>query len=126
MKKIHFSLVLLVLLSLIVVGCGTSPSSQTPAVANPTLTIVNQTGVRIWYVQISPVTDDNWGDDWLAEDQELRNGQSETFTLRFPLSVQNKYDIRLMDPEYNKYTMYSVTIGSNDQLIFTAAEYESD
>jgi hypothetical protein len=122
MKKIHFCLALAVLLSLTVLGCSTSPSAE----SNPTLTIVNQTGVRIWYVQISPITDDNWGDDWLDEKQELRNGQSVTLTLHFPLSVEDKYDIRLLDPDYNKYTMYNVTIGPNDQLIFTAADYESN
>jgi hypothetical protein len=128
MKKIHFSLVLLVLLSVVIMGCGTTspaPAPQPRAVeSNPTLTIVNNTGGMIWFVYMSPSTDTTWGDDWLADDQVLPNGQSVTVILLYPLRTQNMYDIMLRDPDGNTYTKYGVTLTGNDMVIFNADDLD--
>jgi hypothetical protein len=123
MRKIHIGLMMLVvLLGLTIIGCAGTPSAASEG--NPTLTIVNQTGGRIWYLYISPPTEDTWGRDWLASDQELHNGQSVTVTLSYPLSVHNKYDVMLIDPNEITYSKFNITLRGNDQLIFTATDLD--
>ncbi len=46
-----------------------------------TITMINQSGETICYVNISPVTDQYWGDDWLSSSETVGNGQTRPFTV---------------------------------------------
>ena len=70
-----------------------------------TVTIVNDTGGwDIWYVYISPSTDDSWGDDWLGSDI-LYDGDSVEFNV-----YDGVYDIRLVDEDDDEYIRYGVEV----------------
>ena len=97
MKKLFLGFLFLTLIV-------TSPFAQ----VNPSITIVNNTGYEVWYVYISQTTSSTWGDDFLDPNQVLRNGESATFTLPFPLNVVNRYDIHLIDLDGDSYTQWDV------------------
>jgi hypothetical protein len=77
----------------------TGPGPQTPAAA-PTavstrsvatespggggefqLKVVNQTSADICYVLISPSAADEWGDDWLGDEEIIKTGMSRVFDV---------------------------------------------
>jgi hypothetical protein len=46
-----------------------------------TLTMVNRSGEAVCYVQISPVTDDTWGDHWLGSSETVADGARREFEV---------------------------------------------
>lgn len=75
-------------------------SSSEAAQAAPTagkanLTVVNQAGVAICYLYISPSDADTWGEDWLG-DAVIRPGKQRTFSL-----PPGEYDLKAEDCEGN-------------------------
>jgi len=87
---------------------------------NPTITIVNNTGYTINGIWIKASTAVHWGNNvgsW------LQDGQSQTFTLSQPLSVQNVYDIRLSGGGFN-FSQYGVTVSNNMTITFTTAHLD--
>ncbi len=93
------------------VGCGAggtvgergSPSSTG---AKAQLRIVNGlSDYDIHYVKVSLSTNDSWEDDRLDEDQVLRPGQSESWSID-----PGEWDIRCIDEDQDKYTRMRVCI----------------
>ncbi len=75
-------------------------------VSGGTVEIVNDTGgYDIWYIYISPATEDTWGDDWLDETEILPSGSSVSFNV--PNDV---YDIMLVDEDDDEYIRYGVNV----------------
>ena len=85
----------------------------------PSVRIVNNTGYTIYYVFVSPSDNEFWGNDILADDEILENGQTLMFELTRPLSQVNVYDIRLIDEEDDSYRKMGITITNNARIVFT-------
>ena len=56
---------------------------------NVQLTLINNSGEEVYYVYISPVTDDTWGDDWLGSTETIPSGSRRTFSV-----PPGDYDLR--------------------------------
>ena len=97
---------------------------ETASFDGPPVTIVNNTGYEVWYVFISPTTDDSWGSDRLASNQVLRNGQSVSLNLPHQLNVTNRYDIRLVDSDGDTYTKMNVQVSANSRIEFTFSDID--
>lgn len=68
--------------------------------------IINDTGgYDIWYIYISSTYDDEWGSDWLDDDEVLISGN----TIRFSVP-DGVYDIRLVDEDDDEYIRYGVDV----------------
>ena len=81
------------------------------------ITIVNNTGFPIWYVYISPSADNSWGDDLLADDQIIDDGESVVLHLQY--SEGNRYDIMLEGSVGDIYIKYDEKITDKSRIIFT-------
>ena len=90
----------------------------------PPITIVNNTGYEVWFVLISPSSHDHWGRDRLASDQVLRNGQSVTVNLPYPINEENEYDIQLIDLDEDSYTKWNVRVSPNARIVFTFDDFD--
>ena len=89
----------------------------------PSVTLINNTGTTIWLVHISETTSDNWGDDRLAPDQIIRNSESVSIQLEFPLNIVNTYDFRFIDYGGNAYTKRNMKVTDNGRIIFNASDF---
>ena len=100
--------------------CGTPLVAQwtTTSIAKPVVTIVNNTGFTIYNVQLSQTATSNWEEDVLKE-KVLRNGNRIRVTLAYPLTVANRYDIKLTDEDGDTYTKWNVFITDEKIIIFT-------
>ncbi|HET91168.1 MAG TPA: hypothetical protein ENN99_10590 [Chloroflexi bacterium] len=126
MKNISGILLAITILALVTLACGGSdtatPAAQTAAVPpttmptntpraptqapepqpaeemleGATIEITNQSGIEIWYIQISPSKSEQWGDDWLGENV-IANGQTHVIA-GIP---EGQYDVRALDREEN-------------------------
>ncbi|MEZ0396578.1 MAG: hypothetical protein ABWK53_09150, partial [Anaerolineales bacterium] len=67
-----------------------------PTPSTATLVLVNNSGVDIWYVYISPTTETTWGDDWLGSDI-IPAGSTYTFSNITP----GNYDLLAVDSNQN-------------------------
>ena len=81
------------------------------------ITLVNNTGFPIWYVYISLSTDNNWGDDLLADDQIIDDGES--VNLNLPYSEEDRYDIMLEGSVGDIYIKQNEKIADNSSIVFT-------
>jgi len=90
----------------------------------PFVTIVNNTGYLVYYLYISPTTSDTWGEDRLASNQTLPNGQSVSVRLPYPLSVTDKYDIMLEDLDGDTYSKFNVTVMANSSIVFRFSDID--
>jgi hypothetical protein len=113
MKKAIFGFILL--LSLL-----TALSAQ----QNPSITIVNNTGYTVYFVYISQTASTSWGEDRLDSTQVLSNGQSVSLQLPYPISVVNRYDIRLKDSDGDTYTKMNVLVSANSRIVFTFDDFD--
>jgi len=90
----------------------------------PPITIVNNTGYLVYFLYISPTTSDVWGEDRLASNQTIANGQSVSVNLPYPLNITDKYDIMIEDLDGDTYTKYNVTVTANGRIIFTFDDFD--
>lgn len=72
----------------------TVPSGTSPKVVE--LTLVNDSGLPVCYVYISSVQSDEWGENWLAQDEVVRSGGSRVFQVE-----GGDYDLRAEDCDGN-------------------------
>jgi hypothetical protein len=86
--------------------------------------IVNKTGFTIFYVYLSPVSSDEWGQDRLGA-SVLQNGQSLTISP-LPLNTNNRYDIRIIDEGHDTYTKRNVRISANQSIEFSINDIDSE
>ncbi|MDR2578345.1 MAG: serine protease [Chitinispirillales bacterium] len=96
---------------------GTTITSTADSVAAdgstlPTVRIANRTGYTGHYLYLSPNDSDDWGDDVLG-DNILPSGSTFIARLPRPLSVTNRYDIRLTDSDGDTYTQMNVLMTQN-------------
>lgn len=90
MKKVLFLLAAL--------GLVTAASAANVEIIN------NTDGWDIWYIYISPVTSDSWGDDWLGS-EILYDGEYIVFDV-----PAGTYDIMLVDEDDDEYIQYGVDV----------------
>ncbi|MBN2386646.1 MAG: hypothetical protein JXB85_06460 [Anaerolineales bacterium] len=105
-QKLWISLSALVLI-LASLACGTPAATPTP-IPTPTsppppppptgasLTIINNSGVDIWYLYVSPSTSSSWGDDQLGADI-ITAGSTYTLTG----ITEGNYDLLVEDTSHN-------------------------
>ena len=103
-----------------------TPASVRPepstASAQPSITLVNNTGYDIWWVYISLPDDESWGDDLLDDNEILDNGQSLTINLPYTISSVNRYDIMLEDSDGDGYYKMNTAVTDNARIVFTLAD----
>ncbi len=75
------------------------------------ITMINQSGETICYVNISPVTDQYWGDDWLGSTEMVASGESHTFEVE-----PGGWDMRALNCDQD-------TIDEDGQIEITASGY---
>jgi hypothetical protein len=90
-------------------------SAAISAQSQSSVRIVNNTGEIIYFVYISPLESDNWGEDVLGG-EILESGQ--TATVPLPHSSDNTYDVKL-EATYDYYTKYKITVSNNARIVFT-------
>ncbi|MCP4406577.1 MAG: tetratricopeptide repeat protein [Gammaproteobacteria bacterium] len=89
-----------------------APPSQS---GTATLTLTNDSEETICVVQISLVTADNWGDDWLGENETIESGQTQDFAL-----APGNYDVRLLDcDDETLLDKRNLSIADSYELSFT-------
>lgn len=64
-----------------VVPASAALQQELAAAGSATLVVRNESDYTVCYLYVSPTTSDEWGDDWLGEDEVLDPGQSRRFTL---------------------------------------------
>jgi hypothetical protein len=89
----------------------------------PSVRIVNNTGYDIFYIYMSPSNSDDWGNDILG-DGILKNGDTFTWALPYPLSMHNVYDIGMEDEDEDTYIKWEVTITNNARIVFTQDDFD--
>jgi len=107
MKKPFVSFLFLCLASIVVTA------QQLPIVI-----IVNNTGLTINSIYISPANSDGWGQDILHGGTLQKS--SYIHELPSPLSKQNVYDIMLKNDDGRQFIKWNVQISDNAQVVFTA------
>ena len=81
------------------------------------ITIVNNTGFPIWFVHISPSTNDDWGPNFLDDDQIIESDES--VTLDLPSPGEEQYDILLEGSVGDIHIKYNEKVVANDTIVFT-------
>lgn len=118
MKKLKIISVLsVVLLSVfLMAGCGgnsdKSSSADKETVYSQDFTVVNETGIEVYSLYVSPTGEDSWGDDILTTDT-LPTGSSTDIV--FDSEVDDQYwDLMIADSagttvEWSKIDLFSVS-----------------
>jgi len=84
----------------------------------PIVIIVNNTGVTIHSIYISPAHSDSWGQDILHGGTLQKS--SYIHELSSPLSKESVYDIVLKNDEGQLFIKWDIQIRDNAQIVFTA------
>lgn len=87
------------------------------------ITVINKTGYDIYYLKISPVDNDDWGEDWLGEEILADGG-----ILSFDLSGRGweglcEFDIKAMDEEDDTYIQWGLNLCDRSKVILTMDDY---
>ncbi|WP_303866496.1 hypothetical protein [Acetobacterium wieringae] len=117
MKKMKFFSVLLVFsLSLFIfTGCGSSSASNDSddtTVYSQDFTIINDTGIEIYAIYVSPTGEASWGDDLLTTDTLLTGSSTD---IVFDTEVEEQYwDLMVADSagttvEWSNIDLFSVS-----------------
>jgi hypothetical protein len=84
----------------------------------PSVTIRNNTGERIVYVFLKPVSSVSWGHDRLGQLEIFDNRDSISLVLDQPLSAENRYDLRLRDVDGTEYIKRNVIVATDSIFVF--------
>jgi len=102
----------------------TSADSDNPLITSPIIVIQNSTGYTISDIRIKPSTVTDWGNN-LWGYSSLADGQSRTFTLSQPLSVESVYDVRLAASSGgHTFTKSSLAVSEGMILVFSGGDLE--
>jgi hypothetical protein len=94
-----------------------------PPQANPSITIVNNTGNTINAFYLRRNGSGYWEKYTFTNNQTIRNRRSFTFQLPFSTDVVNRYDIRLERPNrLGTYTKNTVRVSARNRIEFTASD----
>ena len=99
------------------VPLGVQQRSVPPLTQKSQITVVNNIGFPIWYVFISPSTNNEWGPNLLEDGQIIDNEESVTLDLPSPGAEQ--YDIMLEGSVGDIYIKYNQKVAANDTIVFT-------
>ena len=97
----------------------------------PTITIINNTGKPMRYLYVVPkpsdvmFLDEVWGEDLLPKDM-LENGASIDIQLKFPLSQESIYYIKLIGDGGPYYIKYDVKVSNKMKITFKASDLWKD
>ena len=116
-KKIRFCVIIL-FIALGLLNCAGIQGLQDI----PSVTIVNNTGTSIYYIFMNETASSLKGKDRLDSDQVIRNGQSVTLNLMYPLERVSTYNFRLIDSEGNSYIKTDVQVSTDSRIVFTASD----
>jgi len=86
----------------------------------PIIIIVNNTGLTIDSIYISPANSDSWGQDILRGGTLQKS--SYIHELSSPLNKENVYDIMLKNSEGQEFIKWDVKISDNAQVVFAAED----
>ena len=92
----------------------------------PPVIIVNNTGFSVRSVFISQTASSVWGNDRLALNQTLANGESITLNLPFPINIVNRYDIMLEAVNGNRFPQMNVLVAANSRIVFSSQTSQQD
>lgn len=100
---------------------GAGGSGSTSANTSYYVDVTNETGFTIFYLYVSPVSSDSWGDDVLGTEVITTGG-----THRVDLSghASPMFDIRLTDEDGDTYTFRNVDVSKRD-ITATLADIDS-
>ncbi|MEW6756509.1 MAG: hypothetical protein AB1505_36895 [Candidatus Latescibacterota bacterium] len=104
-------------------GCGDDDKrpTATRAAAQVTLTIVNRLSTyTIYYVYVSPSTENVWGADLLGAGRTLAPGQSVSLRL-----APGAYDIKVVDEDLDTYVRWGVNLYSDFTWVVTLSDMTS-
>lgn len=83
-----------------------------------TLTLANSSSQEVCYVYISPTTDDEWGDDWLGEQETVTSGSNHDFEV-----PAGSYDLLAADCDGNTLDeQYGVSIAGTLEWMISDVE----
>ena len=86
------------------------------------LYVINQTDTPICFVYISPVTADEWGEDWLAAEELIAPGERRTFRPR-----PGRYDLSARDCDAAPLAeQYDVSIRAVYRWVVTGGDGDTD
>ena len=123
MKRIYiFFALLIVTLSILTVPLWTQQQSVPSETQQGQITIVNDTGFPIWYIYISPSTDNSWGPDLLSDDQIISDGES--VTLNLPNPGAELYDIMLEGSAGDIYIKYNEKVTNDRKVVFAFDDFD--
>jgi hypothetical protein len=105
---------------------GSIPSAS-PAPAqgggeNPAFNILNKTGFTIKAIFISAAGEDSGEKN--VFNGNLYNGQSTRILLELPRSKANRYNIRLVDADGDRYSKHDVDISSPVVIVISISDFE--
>jgi cell wall-associated NlpC family hydrolase len=86
----------------------------------PIIIIINNTGLTIHSIYISPANSDSWGQNILRGGSPLKS--SYIHELPSPLSRESVYDIMLKNNEGQEFVKWDIQINDNAQVVFTAGD----
>jgi tetratricopeptide (TPR) repeat protein len=103
----------------LLLGMGSNVhAAPPPQDADATLRLINESEQTICYVLIFPVTSDEWGDDWLREDETIPPGGTRFFNL-----PSGPYNVLLADCEGNTLLAEgNVVVSELHELRFNACK----
>jgi S1-C subfamily serine protease len=84
--------------------------------------VANETGYTVLFVFFRPAGSESWGSDMLGADI-LEDGQTLTVSS-LPLNSNSRYDIRLVDEDYDIYTKSGVRLSQNQTIEFSSDDYD--
>ena len=90
----------------------------------PTITIVNNTGYKIYYLYISPRYSSSWGYDQMGSTEELANGASKSIKLPVHTDMNDTYDIRIEDSDGDSYSKRNVKVSQGSRIVFTMSDMD--
>ena len=90
----------------------------------PTITIVNNTGYKIYYLYISPRYSSSWGYDQMGSTEELANGASKSIKLPVHTDINDTYDIRIKDSDGDTYSKRNVKVSQGSRIVFTMSDMD--
>jgi hypothetical protein len=88
---------------------------ETPP-ANPSITIVNNTGNTINALHIRQTGTSSWTRYAFANNQTVVNGQSITLQLPNPINTVNRYDIELEDVNGKRHPRNNILVSANARI----------
>jgi hypothetical protein len=92
----------------------------------PAITIRNNTGTSIFYLFLKPLSSDSLVRNWLGQLEIIDNRDSISLILDEPLSVENRYNIQLIDRYGTAYIKRDVIVTDGSVFVFDKMDIAKD